>query len=954
VHTTQDVRHISAIATRPSQIETRRVEHIAAPHTEPQGHEVEHSPLESRFHWEGETTAWEHGRNGYSSDLNEPKPMYDRIGAFHAERGGELPQRPDLPVGKTAAGDYRVYHGMMPVRELTPTEEPFALRTTAAAGQVQYRIKTKVKRGYDLPSWHVPLHDTLESAQAEMTKLQEWDPDREALPERVIQEVPRRKQAAVSQDPRDYAEHMHTSYVAEHYWPDNIPKEEFRHEEAKYQRHFNDRIADEGIQHPVEVMHDHTGTRIWDGLHRVIAAEELGLPSVPVMFHTPGGMMKPSDFRAKEMMAKYPRLQRNQRQASDSGDRYVACDRGHEHWGAHGAAGLLVRHTDDQGTRRYLLQQRTTSGDVTEQGTWSTPGGALHAGESPEQGAMREATEELGHLHPEMTHAGTHVNDHGGWRYHTVVMDSPERFEPPGHGGTSWETEGHGWFTPGEMRSWTCIRALERVGARSLRWRRLSRSWRPATTRVTWATGRTSPAASEAHPRLGGRRAAGRQGRGPWRAPAPAGPEVGGLQGRHRRQRHPQPDLHHRGPRRGAEDQRGQPPPRRGGRAGPLAYPGRGPLLRPCRAAGHSDRPGQQADGDQLRQGREHWKQPPETRTGRPGEFMYRRQAEEHHEKTMREGIPARPSAGMLPGDPERAVYMTADDHVYHAHPGAGQPGAAGWRDRFGPMYKIDVSGLPLVEDRTYSDPATSAKRSWMATEDIGPERIQPHEQGSEHGVTYDLPGGGTRTWLPPKSGAASYREHVEHIHPRDLLPYAQREAWRVQDPGGRRHISDLAEGIRQRGYQPRLHGGMSGDTHSYPPSFPITLVHDVHDSWLWNGHHRTFALNGAGYDKPVPVLVKDFRKQGAEDGGGRRREGHDGGPGAACRGARSPGGSDEADRREGRAPQANAPDAAVHRPDRRPQRQAPGQAAGAGEPVGQDARAVHRQAAGRRDLGQR
>ena len=137
------------------------------------------------------------------------------------------------------------------------------------------------------------------------------------------------------------------------------------------------------------------------------------------------------------------------RQAS-SGDRYVTCDQGHRHWGAYGAAGLLVRHTDPGGTRRYLLQHRSET--VQHGGTWSTPGGALHAGETPEQGAMRESTEEMGRLHPEMTHAHTYTDDHGGWAYHTVVMDSPERFEPKGHGGTSWETQGWGWHTPEEMR----------------------------------------------------------------------------------------------------------------------------------------------------------------------------------------------------------------------------------------------------------------------------------------------------------------------------------------------------------------------------------------------------------------------------------------------------------------------------------------------------------------------
>jgi NUDIX domain-containing protein/rifampin ADP-ribosyltransferase len=72
-------------------------------------------------------------------------------------------------------------------------------------------------------------------------------------------------------------------------------------------------------------------------------------------------------------------------------DRYVDCEQGHEHWGALGAAGLLVRHDG-----KYLLQKRSPY--VQHPNTWSTPGGALQHGESPEKGAVREAGEEGMHL----------------------------------------------------------------------------------------------------------------------------------------------------------------------------------------------------------------------------------------------------------------------------------------------------------------------------------------------------------------------------------------------------------------------------------------------------------------------------------------------------------------------------------------------------------------------------
>lgn len=131
-------------------------------------------------------------------------------------------------------------------------------------------------------------------------------------------------------------------------------------------------------------------------------------------------------------------------------DDYTTCDQGHEHWGTKGAAGLLIRHHGEDGQTRYLLQHRSPF--VQHGDTWSTPGGAIARGESPEQAARREATEELGELPSGLTHHHTHTDDHGGWAYHTVVMDSPHRFTPHGAGEHSWESEGSGWFTPEEMK----------------------------------------------------------------------------------------------------------------------------------------------------------------------------------------------------------------------------------------------------------------------------------------------------------------------------------------------------------------------------------------------------------------------------------------------------------------------------------------------------------------------
>ena len=96
------------------------------------------------------------------------------------------------------------------------------------------------------------------------------------------------------------------------------------------------------------------------------------------------------------------------------GDGWIQCACGNKHWGLNGAAGiLLIRGT------QILLQHRAPwvhNGD-----TWGIPGGARDSHESVLEAAMREAKEETG-IDPEhVTPIQTFSDDHGSWRYDTVI-----------------------------------------------------------------------------------------------------------------------------------------------------------------------------------------------------------------------------------------------------------------------------------------------------------------------------------------------------------------------------------------------------------------------------------------------------------------------------------------------------------------------------------------------------
>ena len=72
------------------------------------------------------------------------------------------------------------------------------------------------------------------------------------------------------------------------------------------------------------------------------------------------------------------------------------------------------------------MQHRATWS--AEGGTWGIPGGAIADGESPIEGALREAYEEANITPADIEVVGSYCEDHGPWAYTTVFA-----FEKPGH-----------------------------------------------------------------------------------------------------------------------------------------------------------------------------------------------------------------------------------------------------------------------------------------------------------------------------------------------------------------------------------------------------------------------------------------------------------------------------------------------------------------------------------------
>lgn len=104
------------------------------------------------------------------------------------------------------------------------------------------------------------------------------------------------------------------------------------------------------------------------------------------------------------------------------GDGWVQCRCGNKHWGLNGAAGLLL-------VRDGLILLQHRSEWVHNGDTWGIPGGARDSHESVTDAAIREAIEETGIESDLMTPLQIHTDDHGDWRYDTVIASAkPELF----------------------------------------------------------------------------------------------------------------------------------------------------------------------------------------------------------------------------------------------------------------------------------------------------------------------------------------------------------------------------------------------------------------------------------------------------------------------------------------------------------------------------------------------
>jgi 8-oxo-dGTP pyrophosphatase MutT (NUDIX family) len=101
-------------------------------------------------------------------------------------------------------------------------------------------------------------------------------------------------------------------------------------------------------------------------------------------------------------------------------------------------AGILFVHDG-----KILLIYR--SADVVDPNLWCGAGGKIEPGETPEEAAVREASEEIGYTEDDTLELiPLYVYNSDKLVFHNFVGLLPrERFRPT----LNWESEGYGWFT---------------------------------------------------------------------------------------------------------------------------------------------------------------------------------------------------------------------------------------------------------------------------------------------------------------------------------------------------------------------------------------------------------------------------------------------------------------------------------------------------------------------------
>ena len=146
------------------------------------------------------------------------------------------------------------------------------------------------------------------------------------------------------------------------------------------------------------------------------------------------------------------------------GDGWVFDPDGSRDWGRHGAAGLLLRAPLPGGGVGILLQHRAVWSH--QGGTWALPGGARDSHETVVDTAIREADEEAGVGHHDLTVRLTMVTAESasGWTYTTVIADVAEPVATVANGESTelrWVRTGEVQslpLHPGFARSWPALR----------------------------------------------------------------------------------------------------------------------------------------------------------------------------------------------------------------------------------------------------------------------------------------------------------------------------------------------------------------------------------------------------------------------------------------------------------------------------------------------------------------